>query len=41
MQQMYKSDDRSKCENYRPISVLGVVSKFFKEKKISKLVASC
>ena len=41
VQPMYKSDDRSKCENYRPISVLPVVSKFFNEKKISKLVASC
>ena len=41
VQPMYKSDDRNKCENYRPISVLPVVSKFFNEKKISKLVASC
>ena len=41
VQPMYKSD-RNKCENYRPISsVLPVVSKFFNEKKISKLVASC
>ena len=40
VQPMYKSD-RNKCENYHPISVLPVVSKFFNEKKISKLVASC
>ena len=41
VQPMYKSDDRRKCENNRPISVLPVVSKFFNKKKISKLVASC
>ena len=32
---MYKSDDRSKCENSRPISILPVVSKIF-EKEIFK-----
>lgn len=30
---IYKSEDRSKCENYRPISILPVVSKIF-EKEI-------
>ena len=27
VQPMYKSDDRSKCENYRPISILLIVCK--------------
>ena len=35
VQPMYKSDDRSKCENYRSISILPVVSKIF-EKEIFK-----
>ena len=26
---IYKSEDRKKCENYRPISVLPVISKVF------------
>ena len=30
---IYKSEDKTKCENYRPISVLPVVSKVF-EKEI-------
>ena len=33
VQPIYKSEDRTKCENYRPISVLPVVSKVF-EKEI-------
>ena len=26
---IYKSNDRQRCENYRPISILPVVSKIF------------
>ena len=35
VQRMYKCDDRSKHENYRPISILPVVSKI-SEKRIFK-----
>ena len=28
---VYKSEDKSKCENYRPISILSIVSKVFEK----------
>ncbi|CAB4034905.1 Hypothetical predicted protein, partial [Paramuricea clavata] len=37
VQPMYKSDDRSKCENYRPISILPLVSKNFEKEIFNQL----
>ena len=37
MQPIYKSEDRSKCENYRPISILPVVSKIFEKEIFQQL----
>ena len=34
---IYKSEDRKKCENYRPISVLPVISKVFESEIFSQL----
>ena len=34
---IYKSDDRRKCENYRPISILSVVSKIFEKAVFEQL----
>ena len=36
---IYKSDRRLKCENYRPISILPVVSKVLKERFLDKFIA--
>ena len=38
VQPIYKSEDRSKCENYRPISILPVVSKSLKQKFFSNYI---
>ena len=37
VQPIYKSEDRSKCENYRPISILPVVSKIFEKEIFQQL----
>ena len=37
--QIFKSDDRRKCENYHPISILPIISKVF-EKEIFRQVYS-
>ena len=34
---IYKSEDRKKCENYRPISILPVISKVFESEIFSQL----
>ena len=34
---IYKSDDRRKCENYRPISVLPIISKLFEREVFGQL----
>ena len=34
---IYKSEDRTKCENYRPISILPVVSKIFEKEIFQQL----
>ena len=34
---IYKSEDRKKCENYRPISILPVISKVFENEIFSQL----
>ena len=34
---IYKSDDRRKCENYRPISILSVVNKIFEKAVFEQL----
>ena len=28
---IFKSEDRQKCDNYRPISILSIISKIFKK----------
>ena len=37
MNPIYKSDDRLKCENYRPISILPIVSKVFEREVIRQI----
>ena len=34
---IYKSEDRKECENYRPISILPVISKVFESEIFSQL----
>ena len=34
---IYKSEDRKKCENYRPISILPIVSKIFERSVFNQL----
>ena len=34
---IYKSDDRRKCENYRPISILPIISELFERKVFGQL----
>ena len=34
---IYKSEDRKKCENYRPISILPVISKVFESEIFNQL----
>ena len=34
---IYKSDDRKKCENYRPISILPIISKLFEKEVFGQL----
>ena len=34
---IYKSDDKRKCENYRPISILPIVSKIFEGEVFSQM----
>ena len=36
---IYKSEDKRKCENYRPISVLPIVSKIFEVRSLVKYIA--
>jgi hypothetical protein len=36
---IYKSEDRKKCENYRPISILPIISKMFERSVFSQLLA--
>ena len=34
---IFKSDDRRKCENYRPISILSIISKVFEKEIVCQL----
>ncbi len=36
---IYKSEDKRKCENYRPISILPIISKIFEGKFLLKYIA--
>ncbi len=37
LSQIYKSEDRKKCENYRPISILPIISKIFERSVFNQL----
>ena len=37
---IYKSEDRKKCENYRPISILPIISKVFEKEVFGQLSKS-
>ena len=34
---IYKSENRSKCENYRPISILPIISKVFEREVFNQI----
>ncbi len=34
---VYKTEDRTKCENYRPISILPIISKLFEKEVFGQL----